>query len=311
MTNLQKNQVIDAINHEIKSLGSASRVATKCGVSKATVSNMLNRNWDKISTELWYSVANRLGVKFDAWQIAPDITNTRIMTGVFNLAKQRALFLPVSYPAGSGKSGAAKHYTTAHAGNYVYYITAREWARREYLTNLMQVLGIEAPKGVVTVDKLGQMVIDFFIERADRRPLLIVDEADKLKPSALRFHIHLYNYLEDKMGLVMMGTEHLEKEIKRGVKLAKKGFDELDSRLGRKYIRLSGATLSDVKKICNANGITDAATQRSIFKEAAPVEKMMSTAEGKQAIRVVEDLRRLKRIVQREQLMRQTQPANA
>ena len=306
MTNLQKKQVVDAIRREIGSLGSASRVATKCGVSKATVSNMLNRVWDKISDELWQRVANRLGVKFDTWQIAPDITNTRIMTGVFNLAKSRSLFLPVSYPAGSGKSQAAKYYASANAGNYVFYINAREWARREYLENLMQVLGIEHPKGIVTVDKLGELVINFFIERADKKPLLIVDEADKLKPSAMRFHIHLYNYLEDKMGCVILGTENLEKEIKRGVKLAKKGYDELDSRLGRRYIRLNGATFNDVQKICTANGITDRALQRAIFKEAGPVEKMIATPEGTQAVRVVEDLRRLKRIVQRE-LLKQEQ----
>ena len=306
MTNLQKNQVIDAINREIKSLGSASRVATKCGVSKATISNMLNRNWEKISTELWYNVANRLNVKFDRWQLVPGITNTRIMTGVFNLAKQRSLFIPVSYPAGSGKTGAAKYYANLYAADYVYYINAREWARREYLLNLMQILGIEPPKGTPTVDKLGEMIINFFIERADKHPLLIVDEADKLKPSAMRFHIHLFNYLEDKMGLVIMGTEHLEKEIKRGVKLAKKGYDEIDSRFGRRYIRLNGATYQDVKKICNANGITDNTIQRQIFNEAHPVEKIIETPEGKQTLKVVEDLRRLKRIIQREQLKQQT-----
>ncbi len=302
MTKLQKLQVIEAIRREIDTLGSASRVANKLGISKATLSNILNRKWDRISTELWNRVASALHVSFGSWQVHPEVSNTRMLMNLFGKARQHALFVPVSYYAGSGKSQAAKYYISEHPGEAVYYLNSREWARREFLTNLMRVLGIEPPKGVVTVDQLGELVIRFFQERAQWKPLLILDEADKLKPSALRWLIHLFNATEDKLAVVIMGTENLEKEIKRGVRLAKKGYDEIDSRFGRNYIRLMGATRSDVAKICEANGITEKEVQARIFKEAGPVQKRLPDGSFAQ---VVEDLRRVKRIVQRELMRRE------
>ena len=308
MTNLQKNQVVNAISREIERLGSASRVAAKAGVSKATISNMLKGKWDKISVELWNKVASLLGVRFDGWQTVPDITNTRILHNLFNRARAHSIFVPVSYQAGSGKSASARMYVENKPGEAVYYINAREWARREFLLNLMRNLGMDMPKGAVTVDELGQAVIDFFVQRAGEKPLLIIDEADKLKPSALRFLIHLYNYTEDQLAVVIMGTEHLEKDIKRGVRLAKKGYDEIDSRFGRNYVKLIGATESDVAKICAANGITDKAKQRAVFREAGPVEVRLASADGSQFVKVVTDLRRVKRIVQRELMRREIEP---
>ena len=306
MTNLQKKKITEAIRSEINRYGSAARVANKVGVSKATLSNMLNGKWEKISNELWQSVANRLNVRFDSWQVVAEITNTRMLTGVFNTARRNRMFIPVSYQAGSGKSQAAKLFVQTHPDEAIYYLNAREWGKREFLLNLMQTLGLEPPKGVVTVDKLGEMVINFFVERTAQNPLLIIDEADKLKPSALRFLIHLFNYTEDRLGVVIMGTEHLEKEIKRGVRLAKKGYDEIDSRFGRNYIKLIGATRKDVEKICVANGITDKTKQKSVFDEAGPTEVRIHTGDSYEFIRVVKDLRRVKRIIQREILKSKT-----
>ena len=40
MTNLQKNEIIQLVEVEIENLGSANKVATKCGVSPAMISNI-------------------------------------------------------------------------------------------------------------------------------------------------------------------------------------------------------------------------------------------------------------------------------
>ncbi len=144
-------------------------------------------------------------------------------------------------------------------------------------------------------------VIDFFQQRAKYKPLLIIDEADKLRPAALRSLIPIYNELEEQLGMVIMGTDNLEKEVKRGVRFDKKGFDEIDSRFGRNFIHLVGATQKDVADICAANGITDTVLQTSIFKECEPRQIMVQN----QPRTVVEDLRRVKRAVQRELLLMQ------
>lgn len=75
------------------------------------------------------------------------------------------------------------------------------------------------------------------------------------------------------------------------------GFDELDSRFGRKFINnLIGARLQDVEAICTANGISDKSGIKKIFDECEPANIIVQG----QSIKVVEDLRRLKRVIKRE-----------
>lgn len=296
MTNVQKNEIVNAIQREIKALGSANKVSVKCDVSNATISNMINNNWDLIKVEMWMKVAGKLGVQFSGWQVA-ETTNFRMMNQVLTDAKNMSLFIPVSHKAGSGKTAAIKAFAQANSDS-VYMIQADEWAKREFLIALALNLGIEIPKGAFSAHQLGGKIADFFNERAFQKPLLIIDEFDKLKDPAKRFIISFFNRIEDKVGLVVSGTEHLQKEIERGVRLQSKGFDEIESRFGRKYIHLIGATKKDIELICQANGITDKAIVDKIFKECNPVPIVLK----EQTFKVVEDMRRVKRVIQRELL---------
>jgi len=309
MNEYQKQRIVQAIEREERRLGSANRVANKCGVSPATISQMKNRKWHLIREGMWQKVAAGLGVDYSQWNVAPGITNTRMLFQVFNDAKKERLFMAVSHKAGSGKTEAARQYASARVTDDVFYTQAREWAKREFLLNAVKTFGMEPPRGAVSVDELGQKVIEFFNERAGRSPLWIIDEADKLKPSALRFLIAFYNQLEDKVGMVILGTDNLRAEIERGVRLNRKGYDEIASRFGRNFISLIGATAADVKAICEANGITGKAKHKAIFEEAKPVRVKVDTDEGPVFLRVVEDLRRVKRIVKRELLKREEKTA--
>jgi hypothetical protein len=145
---------------------------------------------------------------------------------------------------------------------------------------------------------------------ANKNPLLIVDQANSLKPSALRSHIYLFNECEDKLGLVIIGTENLEHEIKKGVRLNKPGYDEFDSRFGRTYIHLIGATLSDTRKICEVNGVTDRDVQKKIFEKCQPTKTMVGDDDNQKTIYVVEDIRRIKRLVKSERLKMKHNYAN-
>lgn len=305
MTNLQKSAICIAIDTEKERLGSYGQVATKAEVSTATISQMRNRNWDLIKDEMWLKVAKALGHNDSEWQIAETI-NYKKVTKICNDAKAYSLFMIITDKAGIGKSAPLKSYSQSNIDTGVFYIRCREWAKREFLTELCTMLGIDIGKTYMHIDKLGMKVVEFFRKRAGIKPLLIIDEADKLKDSALRWFIHLYNETEDEMSLVIAGTPHLEHRISRGVKLKKLGFDELESRFGRAYINLIGATLDCTRKICTANGITDAQTQKRIFDELKPVFKEVQiSADQVQNIKVVDDLRRLKRTVIREKINNQ------
>ena len=164
MTDLQKEQILQAIKDEVSRLGSQNKVATKCEVSSATISQMLNHNWELIKAELWQKVAQALDINTtEQWQIT-ETTNYRMVFSVLSDAKNASLFIPISHKAGSGKTTALTTFANLYAGSNVFYIQAREWARREFLVELCKVLGIKQDSGYTTVDVLGQKVIQFFAQ---------------------------------------------------------------------------------------------------------------------------------------------------
>ena len=70
MTNVQKNEIVQAIQEEKKRLGSYEQVAVKVGVSGATISQMINQKWDKIKPAMWQKVAHKLQINAQRWNIA-------------------------------------------------------------------------------------------------------------------------------------------------------------------------------------------------------------------------------------------------
>lgn len=298
MTNTQIKELCTLLDREIKRLGSARKVATQLGVSDATISNIRTGKYDTITEQMWGNIAGSLGYTSSSWQIV-DTLNYRMMWQVMNDAKAESMFFAISARAGSGKTATLKSYANQNAGKAVYYIQAREWSRRDFLLHMCKMLGIETQsKRYVKMDDLGQMIVDYFSSRRASKPLLIIDEADKLRPAALRFLIPLYNATEGVLGCIISGTDNLEKEIKRGARFNMKGYDEIDSRFGRQFVHLIGATKNDVKSICTANGVKDQTTITNIFKEASPRSIVLDSGQTM----VVDDLRRLKRIIIRERL---------
>ena len=85
------------------------------------------------------------------------------------------------------------------------------------------------------------MVDDVVVELKRREnPLIILDEADKLSDQVMFFFITFYNKLEDYCGIVLMATDYLEKKIRRGLRLNKKGYKEIYSRIGRRFVAMPG-----------------------------------------------------------------------
>jgi DNA transposition AAA+ family ATPase len=289
-----KTKIVSLIEAEITRMGSQSKLATRCDVSDATISNIRSGKWNNIRNEMWLKVSNAIGFRAtsEGWVIAPT-TNFKMIHQTLSDAQMSSMFMAISHKAGSGKTATIMSFRDNDTTGNVFVLQAEEWARREFLYNLCRSLGIQEGNGYETVNMMSAKVIRFFVERQTNKPLLVIDEADKLKPSALRWLINFYNKLEDRVGCVIAGTDNLEKEIKRGVKYNAKGYDELDSRFGRSFIKLIGATFTDVKAICTANGITDEVEQRNIFESATPVRINFRNKD----LMVVEDMRRIKRLI--------------
>lgn len=301
ITEEKKNEIVNAILKEKSLLGSMNNVAKKLGISPATISaNLLKTsNWSNVSDGMWTDIASTLGVSLvnRGWNLAKT-SNLKIMHRTLEDAQREALFMAVSEKAGSGKTASIADFVNRDQQHSVYSLQCEEWSKKTFLITLSRVLGVAAGK-YASSETMIDGIVRFFKQRAKEvTPLLILDEADKLKPAAKRFLIPLYNKLEDEIGLVCVGTENLEKEIKTGVRKAEKGYDEIDSRLGRRFVHLIGNTRSDVNAICEVNGITSIDAQNRIWESCTPVQKIIGT----KYVSVVEDARLIKRSIKAEKI---------
>jgi len=250
ITNEEKEMIRVRLGEYCEMKGSQKRAATSLvGVSPATVTQIVTGRWELIHEKMWRSVAAQIGVKQTRWNIV-ETRNYKALSDIFADAQENALVLAVCGEAGTGKSLTAAHYGAENPNVYVL-ACSEYWNRKTFLRELLRVMG-KNPAG----DTVGDMVDDVVMALKRREnPLIILDEADKLSDQVMFFFITFYNKLEDYCGIVLMATDYLEKKVRRGLRLNKKGYKEIYSRIGRRFVAMPGLSATDISDVCRANGV--------------------------------------------------------
>lgn len=247
-------------------------------ISTATISNILNEKWNNISEDMWKRLESQL-VKNEGWQIF----STRAyqdMTLYMGYCQQHSSVMWIAAPAGIGKSTASSSYAALHRN--VFRLTcAPDMTRSDFVHELAAQVGVRT-NGMSIRSAFGEVLRH--IVTLDN-PLLVFDEADKLADSVMFYFISIYNALEDRCGIVFLSTAAIKKRITNGVLRDKKGYDEIESRICRRYVDLTPVSAGEIEQICLANGLQDPA---AIGRVKADVR-----AYGN-------DLRRVKQSVRRE-----------
>jgi len=256
------------------SANKASKMLT--GISNAYISQMQNGKWDLISDDAWRNLQKQVSKKEGSEWVNVDTKASKRLTQLFHDAKDHSNVFGIIAEAGSGKTHVCRQF---EAVENVFVLSCAEfWNRKTFLSELMRKMGIESSG--YTVWEMMAKVINH-IQKVDT-PLIVLDEADKLADQVFYFFITLYNQLEDKCGIILLSTNYLERRVDRGLRLNKKGYKEIYSRIGRKFIEIPQAKSPEVKALLIANGITDPLT----------IQAIINSAEG--------DLRRVKRLVHAE-----------
>ena len=263
MQNEQKQQIADQLRAYCEQKGSQNKAANSLnGVSSATISKVLSGQWETIADEMWRTISAQTGAKSEGWQVV----STRaydVMTFTLDNAQTDALVLAVTGEAGSGKTEAIKNYTAGHANAY-HLVCSEYWNRRTFMGKLLKCMGVGVSG--TTVSEMMDDIVDT-LKRKDA-PLIVLDEADKLTDQVLYFFISLYNQLEGHCGIILTATSFLKQRIERGVRLNRKGYAEIYSRIGRKFVALPLLNSEDIAAVCVANGVSDAKSINSIIDEA-------------------------------------------
>lgn len=262
ITETQKTQIVERLKDYVERIGSQNKAANSLKVSTATVSQILNSNWELLSDEMWRAIAAHIGYSAIEWTTV-ETRDFKTMNRLLKDAQDNSNVFAVIGEAGTGKTFAIRSYSEGN--KRVYSLQCAEyWNRKVFLQELLGAMGRDY-SGFNVAEMMYEVVRGLKVQD---RPLIILDEADKLTDQVLYFFITLYNQLEDHCGIVLCATDHLSKRIRRGLKLNRKGYKEIYSRIARRFIELHGSGPSDVTAICMANGITDRNQIRQVLEDS-------------------------------------------
>jgi DNA transposition AAA+ family ATPase len=165
--------------------------------------------------------------------------------------------------AGCGKTTTAQMY--AQENREVFYVLCSEdMSKAEFIREIARTVGLRSEG--YTLRELWDLIIGELIQM--ELPLMIFDEADKLTDTVFHYFISFYNRLEDKCGIIFMSTDYIKRRMDLGLRHNKKGYNEIHSRIGRKFYQLDQTTANDVYAICAANGLKDKAKINEVIKDA-------------------------------------------
>ncbi len=278
-----QTQLKEQIRQELQfqsSVRSQAKLAAQTGVSDATVSHILSGKWGSIHTSLWHKVKVALRLDLN-WQHA-ETRNAKIFEHTLKAVQMKHLSIGISERAGLGKSHAYRRYARKYK-NVIVVEGKHYWSKKGYIKALLAACGLD------TIGTTEQLIERFIRQVSElEHPLLIIDQADKLKDPQLDLFMDFYNDLYGHCGFVLSGVEALSERLQRGVQRHRSGYCELWSRIGAKfYDKIEKISREDVRLICEANGVSD----------EEEITEIYHLCEG--------DLRKVRREVEKRQLLNQ------
>lgn len=259
----QKTTIVETLRTYIKRFKSQNQAVNSLkGISAGTVSQMLNGKWENISEDMWLKLQAQIAQP-TGWKICQTHAFMDVMT-FLSFAKKESSVVWVTGPAGIGKTTAARIFANDRKNVFILPCS-EDMHKADFVKELAAKIGVNT--NGLTVRETLQAIIKQLVTLDS--PLLVFDEGDKLTDSVLYYYISLYNALEDKCGMVFLSTAYMEKRVRAGIEKGKKGYDELESRISRRFVPLSSVNAAEIEAICRANGLEDDAAIRRVQHDAS------------------------------------------
>lgn len=278
LTVKNKDAIRDALMAYCENFPSRNRASESLqGVSAAVVSQILNSKYDSISDDMFSRIAAQIGFSFENWAIC-ESENYRLASYVLADAQMYKNVTWLVGDAGCGKTTAAIEFRRSHR-NVFYILCSEDMKRSDFVREIAKQVG--APTD--STNNLRDM-LDYALGMIGflQNPLIIFDEGDKLTDCVLNYFISIYNRLEGRAGIVFLSTDYIKRRMENGLRYNKKGYKEINSRIGRKFFDLNTTSRNDIYAICQANGLMNEAEIKRVMQEAEVADN---------------DLRRVKRFV--------------
>lgn len=262
-TQERKQEIADQLKGFCRKHGGQNRAAAMLNIGASTLSAIVNDKFESVSDTMWKKIRDQVSTKKSNWELVETPTFSDIYFAL-ETAHDEQITLWVTSPAGSGKSTVAKYYKSENR-DVIYVLCDEDMSKLSFATELARASGLRQTTTGTSRERMTA-VIDYISEMDN--PLIIFDEGDKLNDKLLYYFITMYNMLEGKAGIVFLSTDYMQKRMRNGLVKNHKGYQEISSRIGRKFFEAIEATANDISAICRANGIGDENMIAGVVREA-------------------------------------------
>ena len=114
ITEIRKRDIRNALVDFCDRFGGQSKASKIMeGVSSATISQVINENWELISDDMWRKIASQIGLQDEKWETV-ETTNYKDLHEILGDAQENQLWMAITGNAGTGKTYACKQYQRMH-----------------------------------------------------------------------------------------------------------------------------------------------------------------------------------------------------
>ncbi len=244
-----KNKIAEAIRERASMYPSLAKYATKLGVNKSILSRIINGETEKLlDNGRWVSIARILDVTIGnqaSWMRAETPVYI-FVTEQLRACQENSISGLLCDRADIGKSFAAKCYVKEHA-NAVYIDCSQVKCKTKLIRAIAKEFGVD-DRGRYA-DVYADLV---FYLKGISNPLIVLDEAGDLEYSAFLELKGLWNATEYICGWYMMGANALKHKIDTMIDRKKVGYEEIFSRYGQRYQRVTPESNEEYKEFAMA-----------------------------------------------------------
>ena len=272
MKTAQKQRIYAEIAACIAGGESQANLSRRVGASSSNVSQIQKTQGDgaaldalKIQSSYWRKLWGELRLGKEIFHTQPYINGLTAL----GKAKERKFAMILEGVTGIGKSTLAKDFAAKSPDGTWVVVCRASFTAKQFLREVAKVVGAKLRGSDADIEDDIARVISL-----KENPVLIIDEAENLKPRTYDTLKTLYDKLEFKAGIVLCAMSGFADELKRRAEHSEQRNDlrvayQQVARRFRRVEQMGDKSKADFKTICAAYDITDMAIVSSLYNSCA------------------------------------------
>lgn len=272
MKNTNQDELQRLVTETLSKEGMTQRLlATKVGVSDATVDAVKKGRWKDVSEQMVGRFQKYF--RLHDWKLRRT-ENFVAITKLCGEAQENGKMYAVSGYTGAGKTVALQHYARTQPEAY-YMLSRNTMKAKSFLEAIQRSIGVNKGNNP---DERITAIVEHLSSRPSR-PLLIIDDAGKLGKAIWPILQIIYDELGGDAGIVLGGTEYLKLFMDRMVSYNVMGFREVYRRIAY-WQSMYPINREFTEALCTEYGIADKGAQRYIADNVKDYDTLRNIIEN-------------------------------